>query len=93
MARPLRIVSDTQVATSKIVIAGAKLFADGSNACNAVLYNEGSSSKTAAQKAAGLRAAATGTDDLSAPSEGLVFEKGLYVDITGTNAELFLWIK
>ena len=89
--RVQRITADTQVATDKIIIRGMALFPDGSNAASVVIYNEADSSKTAAQKVWGMRCTATESREITF-SQPLLLSAGCYIDITGTNAELFLLI-
>jgi len=87
-----RITSDTQISTAPIIILGYQMFPDGSNTGVVEFYNEADSSKTAASKISAGRCIATESKEAIFPSP-LYCENGLYVDLTGTNLELFVYLK
>ena len=85
----MRIAADTQLTLQlPIRILSARLVYAGATTCD--IYDEATSSKTAACKKIALVTAATYIfkDEVNLPADGILFSKGVYIDWTA--GELFL---
>jgi hypothetical protein len=89
------ITADTQVSTSKINVWGIILYPASGTSGTVVLYNEADSSKTAAKRVAALRSPYAATETASKEvmfTRPLLCETGLYADLEGTNAVVFIYV-
>lgn len=81
-----RLTSDTAVVTGSGRVTGLLLEGDGTNAASVVLYDGTSAAGTILYKLL-LKAS---SNDLCypgvLPEDGIVFNNGLYADLTGTGA-------
>lgn len=87
---------DTQVSDHKLKIWGVAVYPASGTSGTVVLYDEVDSSKTATKKVAALRVpyAATETEskELMFPTP-LLCSAGLYADMEGSNATVFIYIE
>lgn len=90
------ITADTQVSDHKLKIWGIGLCPASGVSGSVVLYDEATADKTAAKKIAALRspyaATETSSKEVMFPTP-LLCTNGLYVDIEGTNATVFIYLE
>lgn len=89
------MIVDTQVATNKINIWGIIVYPAAGTSGTVVLYNEADNSKTATKRVAALRVpyAATETESKEVMfTRPLVCDAGLYVDLAGTDAVVYIYV-
>jgi hypothetical protein len=89
------LTTDTQVSTAKINVWGIIVFPAAGTSGTVVLYNEADATKTAAKKVAALRVPYAATETSSKEvmfTRPLVCDKGLYVDMEGTNAVVYIYV-
>ena len=90
--RAIRLTSSAQVATAKANIYGIAI-CGGADAATVQIYNEADDSKTAANRVAKLGVATVTSDEINFHPEGLYLEQGIYVEITGTTPEVYVYIR
>ena len=89
------LTTDTQVATGKINVWGIIVFPAAGTSGTVVLYNEADASKTAAKRVAALRVSYAATETASKEvmfTRPLLCEAGLYADMEGTNAVVYIYV-
>jgi hypothetical protein len=89
------ITTDTQVSATKINVWGIVLYPLSANGATITLYNEATSSKTAAKKVSALMCpyGANGSESKQVMfARPLVCEAGLYADLEGTSAVGYVYV-
>lgn len=86
------LTAATQVSDHKINIYGFVMMTDGSNAAAIDIYNEATSAMTAAKKVLSGRCPAAGPTVSVLLPKPVMLSAGCYVNITGTNASVYILI-
>jgi len=86
--------ADAAIFAGECVFCGGKVIADGTNAAEVVLYDNASAASGTVIGKAQVRAAdAPETDSIEVPPDGVHCVNGIYADVTGTNAEYYVYYR
>lgn len=85
------LAADTLIMSRPGRLRGLQLQGDGTNACNVILYDNNAAAAAGTELTQlFLIASSSRTLDAIIPDDGIVCNKGIYADVTGTGAKFIV---